>query len=155
MVGHEDVVVTTSGVVPPRLDARPRPIVSDATVQEWPELMRDSYELEYGSATWALTVASARLTGSRLYAVRDGDWWIACAQSAVYDRFAIFGNDGTRPEARGRGAQRALIEARLAALPAGMVVAAEVEPGSGSERNYLRSGFAIAYTRTPYAATLT
>jgi hypothetical protein len=66
----------------------------------------------------------------------------------------IFGNDGTRPEARGRGAQRALIDTRLGALPAGCVAVAEVEPGSGSEHKYLRCGFDIAYTRTHYVRSL-
>jgi hypothetical protein len=31
---------------------------------------------------------------------------------------------------------------------------AEVEPGSTSERNYLRCGFTIAYTRTHYSRAL-
>jgi hypothetical protein len=43
----------------------------------------------------------------------------------------IFGNDGTLPEARRQGAQTALIGERLAALPAGKIVMAEVAPGSG------------------------
>ena len=153
-VGHEDVVATTSGAARPSIDPSPRPVVSETRVDAWPELMRASYELADGSDAWALTAASARLPGVRLYGVRDGDRWIAAAESVADDGVVIFGNDGTRPEDRGRGAQRALIEGRLAGLPAGLIVTAEVEPGSGSERNYLRAGFTIAYTRTLYATAL-
>jgi hypothetical protein len=54
----------------------------------------------------------------------------------------------TSSSSRGRGAQRALIEGRLQTVAATAIVAAEVAPGSGSERNYLRCGFRVAYTRS-------
>ena len=85
-----------------------------------------------------------------MYGVRDGVRWIGCAQAVTYDDVVIFGNDGTDPAERGRGVQTALITGRLEALPAGTLVTAEVAPGSGSERNYLRCGFQIAYERTSY-----
>jgi len=46
------------------------------------------------------------------------------------------------------------IAARLAAAPAGKIAMAEVAPESGSERNYLRCGFRIAYARSQYLKVL-
>jgi hypothetical protein len=65
----------------------------------------------------------------------------------------LFGNDATLASARWRGAQRAAIQQRLrSAAELGLpLVGAEVAPGSSSERNYLRCGFVVAYTRTHYA----
>jgi hypothetical protein len=67
-----------------------------------------------------------------------------------YNDVVVFGNDATLPTARRHGAQTALIEARLNATPEGVIATAEVAPGSGSERNYLRCGFVVAYTRSHY-----
>jgi hypothetical protein len=47
-----------------------------------------------------------------------------------------------------------LIEKRLAAVPAGAIVTAEVAPDSVSDRNYLRCGFHIAYTRSHHVRAL-
>jgi hypothetical protein len=121
-----------------------------APLEEWPELMRRSYELPDDSVVVALVAASAHMPTARLYGVRDGDRWIGCAQALTYDDVVIFGNDGTDPAERGQGVQTALITERLGAVAAGMTAMAEVAPGSGSERNYLRCGFRIAYERTPY-----
>jgi hypothetical protein len=128
--------------------------VQVVAIDAWPDLMCASYELEDGSPTWTLVAASAHLADVRLAGVHDDGRWVAAAQSVPYDDVVIFGNDGTHPDHRGRGAQRALIEDRLAAVPPGSIVAAEVEPGSQSERNYLRSGFAVAYTRDLHVRAL-
>jgi GNAT superfamily N-acetyltransferase len=65
-----------------------------------------------------------------------------------YKIFALFG-DATLPEFRGRGIQRALIEARLAkVVEAGIDVAVVVtQGGSTSQRNYERAGFKVAYSK--------
>jgi hypothetical protein len=72
----------------------------------------------------------------------------------TFDDVAILGDDETVPGARRRGAQAALIAARVRAVPAGKIVMAEVAPDSGSERNYLCCGFEIAYARTHYVRPL-
>jgi hypothetical protein len=72
----------------------------------------------------------------------------------TYEGVLLFSCDGTVPAARGRGMQEALIDYRLRALPAGTIATAEVSPGSGSERNYLRCGFEIAYARTHWRKQL-
>jgi hypothetical protein len=148
--GTENVVTTTSGTPrssnPPRAEAIP--------AHAWPELMRQSSELPDASPTNKLVTAAAQLPNTQLYGIRDHNRWIACAQSVRYDDVVIFANDGTVPDARRRGAQTTLIEDRLKAIPARMTVIAEVAPGSGSERNYLRCGFRIAYARTHYTRHL-
>ena len=65
---------------------------------------------------------------------------------------ALFGGASTVPEARRQGAQRALLEARMAiAMRARCDLAMMcAEPGSASQRNAERQGFRIAYTRVKW-----
>jgi hypothetical protein len=149
--GHEDVLAITA----PTARGALAPLrVEVVTPADWPDLVR-AYE-DDGPLIRDLTLASADLPGVRLAGIRDDadGRWIAAAQSVPSDDVVIFGNDGTHPDERGRGAQRALIEDRLAAVTAGTLVAAEVAPGSGSERNYLRCGFRVAYTRSLHVRAL-
>jgi hypothetical protein len=97
---------------------------------------------------------SARLPGTARLGVRAGDRVIACGQAVTDDGAVIFGNDNTVADARRLGAQTALIQARIAMAETGALAAAEVAPGSGSERNYLRCGFEIAYTRSLFSRRL-
>ena len=65
---------------------------------------------------------------------------------------ALFAGASTIPEARNRGAQRALLDARMGhaartGCDLAMMCAA---PGSPSQRNAERQGFRIAYTRTKW-----
>lgn len=67
----------------------------------------------------------------------------------LYEGVAIFAGASTIPEARKQGAQRALLQTRLAyaaeqGCDLAMMAAA---PGSASQRNAERQGFRIAYTR--------
>jgi len=74
---------------------------------------------------------------------------IATSSLAVHGEVALLAGAATIPEARGRGAQRALLTARLQ-LAAGLGCTLAVmgaAPGSPSQRNAERSGFRIAYTR--------
>jgi len=150
VAGREDVVATTSGSTL----ASDRFRMELVPAHEWPELMHGSYELPEESSFAAVITAAAHLPDAQLYGIREHDRWIACAQSASYGDVVVFGNDGTRSDARHRGAQTALIRERLRVLPHGTIVTAEVDPASGSERNYLRCGFRIAYSRTHYIVDL-
>lgn len=62
---------------------------------------------------------------------------------------ALFAGQSTIPEYRGRGIQSALIREGLAyAKTCGADLAAAMTlPGSGSQRNFERAGFLVAYTR--------
>ncbi len=77
---------------------------------------------------------------------------VAAAALFVYDGVAVLAGASTLPQARRRGAQAALLRARLEfAAHAGCTLAMMcAEPGSASQRNAERGGFRIAYTRTKW-----
>jgi GNAT superfamily N-acetyltransferase len=77
---------------------------------------------------------------------------IASASLGMHHGVAVFAGAATIPGARRRGAQRALIAARLAWAKAGGcdVAMMAAEPGSRSQHNAERNGFRVAYTRTKW-----
>ncbi len=84
-------------------------------------------------------------------AERDGEP-IATGAVCLFERVALLAGASTIPRWRKQGAQRALLESRLAfaaehGCDIAMMVAA---PGSTSQRNAERQGFRIAYTRTKW-----
>jgi hypothetical protein len=153
VAGSEDVVVHK----PPFLAASTSSSVVSISAGEWPALMlrvNEPAELP----TWrSLAEISAVLPGVvRLGLLDELGTAIACAELVPALGVAIFGNDATLPSARGRGAQQTSIRQRLhhASVLRFKLAAAEVAGGSTSARNYLRSGFSVAYTRTHYARLL-
>jgi GNAT superfamily N-acetyltransferase len=74
---------------------------------------------------------------------------IAAGALRVRDGVGMLAGASTVPEARGKGAQNALLAARLQyAADLGCDLAMMgAQPGSGSQRNAERGGFRIAYTR--------
>jgi GNAT superfamily N-acetyltransferase len=81
---------------------------------------------------------------------------IAAGALSLNEGVALLSGASTLPAARGRGAQRALLQARLAhARQSGCDLAMMgALPGSASQRNAERQGFRIAYTRTKWELTL-
>lgn len=79
------------------------------------------------------------------------------AMMSIHGGVASFGGAGTLPEFRNRGAQKALILARLAfAAQSGCDIAmVATMPGSVSHRNVERQGFRVAYTRSKWMRQLT
>lgn len=77
---------------------------------------------------------------------------IAAAAMSIHDDVALLAGASTIPAARRRGAQLALLDARLEFAAAHGVELAMVaaQPGSGSQRNAERQGFRTAYTRTKW-----
>ena len=67
----------------------------------------------------------------------------------IHEKVAAFFSGSTMPEARGRGAQTALLHTRLqAARGAGCDIAlVKTAPGNASQRNVQRAGFHLAYTK--------
>lgn len=125
--------------------------------EEFAPMMCDTFGFSDELAYRILAKAAALISGAVNLGVPGEDGrWIACAQLVPAGDVAILGCDGTLPAARGRGAQTSLILDRVRrATESGFRFAvAEVAPGSGSERNYLRCGFERAYVRTHYKATL-
>lgn len=77
---------------------------------------------------------------------------IATGAIYIYDEVAILAGASTVPEHRKKGAQNALLAARLKfALENGCEFAImDAYPGSQSQRNAEKNGFCIAYTRTKW-----
>ncbi|MCC6366094.1 MAG: GNAT family N-acetyltransferase [Bryobacterales bacterium] len=74
---------------------------------------------------------------------------VAAGSLAIHDGVALLAGASTVPEWRRRGAQAALLEARLShARQSGCDVAMiGAEPGGATQRNVERLGFRVAYTR--------
>ena len=106
-----------------------------------------SAELREFMSSFGSTSAGAEDTYPFL-ARRDGAP-VATGSLVVCNDVALLAGASTVPEARGRGAQRALLGARLRfASSMGCTIAMMcAAPGSSSQRNAERSGFRIAYTR--------
>lgn len=85
--------------------------------------------------------------GMHRFMASAGEEAIAGAAMSVSGGVAWLAGDATLPAARNRGAQGALLRARLlrAAELGCELAAATVLPGSGSHRNYERAGFRFAY----------
>lgn len=81
---------------------------------------------------------------------------IAAGGLAISDGVALLAGASTVPEARRRGAQRALLEARLryAAEHECDIAMMGASAGSDSQRNAERQGFRIAYTRVKWRRML-
>jgi GNAT superfamily N-acetyltransferase len=77
---------------------------------------------------------------------------IATGMLFIYDDVAILAGASTLPKARRRGAQNALLDARLRfAREHGCTIAMMAAlPGSQSQKNAQKNGFQIAYTRTKW-----
>lgn len=77
---------------------------------------------------------------------------IATATLCIHDNVAILAGASTTPSHRNKGAQLALLEARLelAAERGCDLALMGAEPGSASQRNAERQGFGIVYTRTKW-----
>ncbi|HEX7317258.1 MAG TPA: GNAT family N-acetyltransferase [Pyrinomonadaceae bacterium] len=93
-------------------------------------------------------VSARRKEGLSFLAEIDGEP-VATGALSICEGVALLAGASTVPEARRRGAQLALLDARLAYAAAhgcdlAMMCA---QPGSSSQRNAERQGFRIAYTR--------
>ena len=95
------------------------------------------------------TPVSARARGTVCFIARWEGHPIAAAAIAMHDGVALLAGASTDPSFRGRGAQAALLDTRLAyATSMGCELAMMgALPGSASQRNGERQGFRIAYTR--------
>lgn len=92
---------------------------------------------------------SVHTRGTRCFLAERRGLPIAAAALVMHGGVALLAGASTIPEWRGRGAQAALLAARLAhAADQGCDLAMMgAQPGSASQRNAERQGFRIAYTR--------
>ncbi|HJQ32139.1 MAG TPA: GNAT family N-acetyltransferase [Pyrinomonadaceae bacterium] len=109
-------------------------------------------ESGYGDFMLGLArVAAARSDAFSFLGEMDGRA-VATGAMSIHEGVALLAGASTVPEARGRGAQLALLDARLRhAAEAGCDLAMMCAlPGSASQRNAERQGFRIAYTRAKW-----
>jgi hypothetical protein len=93
--------------------------------------------------------AAARCDGAVRLQVCADEEIAGTAAFGAYAHVGMFFADSTRAQFAGGGVQSSLIRARLAhaRLVGCDVATCQVAPGSASERNYLRHGFQLLYTR--------
>jgi GNAT superfamily N-acetyltransferase len=108
---------------------------------EQPELTTE--EMDVGRAIFAMPGALCYLAATDIGQLAGG------GALAVYEGLATLFADSTVPARRRAGLHRELIAARLnEAVARGCTLAtASTLPGSGSQRNYERAGFQVAYTK--------
>lgn len=107
---------------------------------------------ELASAVQDLSPLMTQAEGSHCFLAELEGEPIAAGIVVIKNGVAVLGGASTIPTARRRGAQRALLQARLdyahrVGVELAMVVAA---PGSGSQRNAERQGFRPAYVRSKW-----
>lgn len=132
-------------------DGRVRARIASADeVQLWSEVAAEGWR-EFGVSDFVRDIGqiSASSDGMTAFLAELDGRAIGTGAVGIYDGVAILAGASTIPEARKQGAQRALLEARLAhaaqhGCDLAMMAAA---PGSASQRNAERQGFRIAYTR--------
>ncbi len=95
---------------------------------------------------------NARTAGVHHFAARIGDTIVGGGGVRVSERIAGLAGASTLPAYRGRGAQTALLDARLrfAARHDCDIATVTTLPGSTSQRNAQRHDFQVAYTRTKW-----
>ena len=95
---------------------------------------------------------TARARGTHCFIAELEGTPVGAGAMALHGGVALLAGASTIPRWRGRGGQRALLEARLRfAVERGADLAVmAAAPGGGSQRNAERRGFRIAYTRTKW-----
>ncbi len=96
---------------------------------------------------------SAAAADSHAFLVEQNGQAIATGNLHLHEGVALLAGASTVPSYRRRGAQNALLDARITyAMQQGCDLAMVVTaPGSGSQHNAQRNGFQIAYSRVKFA----
>ena len=100
----------------------------------------------------SIGVVSANCAHTRAFLAQLDGKLIATGGLNLYGGVALLAGASTIPEARRKGAQRALLDYRMkyAAEQGYDMVMMCAAPGSNSQRNAERQGFRIAYTRVKW-----
>ncbi len=146
LAGSEQVLVAELGA-----DHPPRPEVIDCAdrLEEWAQSVQLGFGMEPSPSGYLLGRILASQTA--LGIVRNGELAGSAAFAVVGEVGYCFA-DSTLPAHRGQGLQQMLIQHRLwlTAQSSGRFCVAETAPGSGSERNYVRCGFAPVFQRQTF-----
>ncbi|NUQ94721.1 MAG: GNAT family N-acetyltransferase [Gemmatimonadaceae bacterium] len=126
-----------------RVEPGEESVYVDTTAEGWSET-RELADFIRGYA--AIT---ARARGTHCFIAELDGRPVGAGAMAIHGGVALLAGASTIPAWRGRGGQRALLEARLRfAVEQGADLAVmAAAPGGGSQRNAERRGFRIAYTR--------
>ena len=126
-----------------RIDPGDEDVWAATAARGWGELPGlGAFMLDYGRV-------SAQSKGLACFLAEWNGTPIAAAGLALHNDVALLAGASTDPAFRGRGAQAALLDARLgyAASVGSDLAMMGALPGSASQRNGERQGFRIAYTR--------
>jgi GNAT superfamily N-acetyltransferase len=119
--------------------------------QEWTDLAARGWSdfPELAAFMRDIGKVTAARADTLLFIADDAGEPIAAAALSLHEDVALLAGASTVPAARGRGAQGALLDARLQAARNHRCALAMMGalPGSASQRNAERNGFRIAYTR--------
>ena len=143
-----DVTPRRSTPVVPRL-------INDDEGDLWARVSAEAWRAEgeeLGDFMRNFGVINTQCTGSHPFLAELEGRPVATGMLFIYDDVAILAGASTLPEARSRGAQNALLDARLRyAKERGCTLAMMAAlPGSQSQKNAQKNGFQIAYTRTKW-----
>ena len=155
-IEHSTVLLRETLVLPDEHEGAitVRLIVTDE-LDRWAQISSlgwSSESAELGAFIEQLSLVMAHAHGTHCFLAELDARPIAAATLHVSNDVALFAGASTIPEARGRGAQRALLHARLAyAATCGAHLAMIVtQPSSASQRNAERAGFRPVYARTKW-----
>ncbi len=127
-------------------------LIGEADADLWAQTAARGWATEHeslGDFMLAFGKVAARTKGGSPFLAEIGGEPVAAAGFSIYDDVCILAGAATVPEARNRGAQNALLAARLRyAQEQGCSLAMMCAlPGSQSQKNAQKNGFNIAYTR--------
>jgi GNAT superfamily N-acetyltransferase len=125
-----------------------------AELTEWASLSAEGWSAsaELSAFVRDMALVTAHANGTHCFVAETDGTMIATAALVLQSDVALLAGASTLPAHRGRGAQTALLAARLRfAREAGIALAMMgAAPGSTSQANAERQGFRIAYTRTKW-----
>lgn len=130
-------------------------VIRDDEVATWARTSANGWATEHESLAdfmFNFGQVSAQCAGSYPWMAEIDGSPVATGMMFVHEGIAVLAGASTVPEARNRGAQNALLSARLrfAAEKGCKLAAMGASPGSQSQKNAQKNGFNIAYTRTKW-----
>lgn len=133
------------------------PSPPDVTVEQatggdiplWASLVDRGFGGKGAGSEPSIALATGHREGVTCFLVRVGGEPAGGSAMSVFDGVAGFMSTSVLPPFRNRGAQTAMLRARLAAAQAAGCDLVEVQtsPGSNSQRNVMRFGFQVACSR--------
>lgn len=127
-------------------------VITDNEVETWAKTSANGWATEHESLAdfmFNFGQVSAQCAGSYPWLAEIDGSPVATGMMFVHEDIAVLAGASTVPEARNRGAQNALLTARLrfAAENGCKLAMMGASPGSQSQKNAQKNGFQIAYTR--------